>query len=734
MRSRLIVLLFLCAAAPAFAGTPPSLGFASSFAALGGSVTNSGSTTVIAGNVGTSPGNTAPGISRSNFILGDPRLNDSLAQQAQKDRATAYASLNVRPCTQLNAHLGGPMLAPQMLGPGVYCVPQDAVLTGSLVLDARDPDAFWIFEIDGSLTTAPGSTVQTINEGRDNNIFWRISGSATFGMKSVFAGNVLAAGNITVESNATISGRLLTPGAVSLTDAGVTICCAVLDMAPHVLPDGVAGTDYSLTLAPKAGKAPYKFALAASDPGASVTVTEGGLLSVKSPPAGVFKLAVAISDATGISCVRVYRLVVCGGITLSLTDLPGPVACLPYKQTITASGGTPPYMFSVSAGLPAGLSLSSVTPEGVLSGTPTSAGDYSFSVTATDALGCTGNQTYHGSVTGGLTVLPLTLPDGTVGTFYSRQITAIGGSGSYAFSVVLETLPKDLGLSRDGLLSGPLTKTGCYTFTVTVLDTISGCTASRTYTVCIVCNPPIEILPQTLPDGTVGTFYSQMITAMGGSGSYTFSARHEALPKDLTLSLGGLLSGPLTKAGCYTFTVTVLDMISGCTASRTYTVCILCNPPIAILPLTLPNGTVGMFYSQVISATGGSGSYVFSTRPAALPEGLTLSLGGSLSGPPTKAGCYTFTVTVLDTVSGCTASRTYTVCICAMITIQPNLPAGTIGKIYEKTITAIGGKPPYSFTQIIPGAGSLPPGLICCIGGSATVSGTPTMTGSSHLQ
>jgi hypothetical protein len=68
-----------------------------------------------------------------------------------------------------------------------------------------------------------------------------------------------------------------------------------------------------------------------------------------------------------------------------------------YNKTITAGGGTSPYSFAmISGGLPPGLILS---PSGVVSGTPTATGTYTFTVQATDAYGCTGTKVYSISVT-----------------------------------------------------------------------------------------------------------------------------------------------------------------------------------------------------------------------------------------------------------------------------------------------------------------------------------------------
>jgi hypothetical protein len=122
-------------------------------------------------------------------------------------------------------------------------------------------------------------------------------------------------------------------------------------------------------------------------------------MSFTVPAGGV--LTLVVNEATsGGGCPSGYTLTVdglpcpstCPAITLSPATLPVPIQGVPYSQTITASGGTGPYTFAVTAGtLPTGLTLSAA---GLLSGTMTALAPTAFTVTATDANGCTGNQAY----------------------------------------------------------------------------------------------------------------------------------------------------------------------------------------------------------------------------------------------------------------------------------------------------------------------------------------------------
>jgi len=173
-------------------------------------------------------------------------------------------------------------------------------------------------------------------------------------------------------------------------------------------------------------------------------------------------------------------------ITLSPATLPNGTVGTAYNQTLMASGGTAPYTFAQTAGtLPPGLTLS---PDGVLSGTPPAAGPFNFTVTATDANGCTGSQAY--AMTVNLLLSPATLPSGIVGTAYNQMLTASGGTAPYTFAKTAGTLPPGLTLDPNGQLHGTPTAAGTFNFTITATDA-NGNTGSQTYTLKIVQLAPV---------------------------------------------------------------------------------------------------------------------------------------------------------------------------------------------------------------------------------------------------
>jgi hypothetical protein len=179
----------------------------------------------------------------------------------------------------------------------------------------------------------------------------------------------------------------------------------------------------------------------------------------------------------------------------------------------------------------------------------------------------------------------------------------------------------------------------------------------------------LTLSPTSLPNGTVGTAYSQTISASGGSGGYTYSKTSGALPAGLALNGStGVLSGTPTTASTYSFTITATDSASN-TGNRAYSVTTSSGgTTLTLSPTSLPNGTVGTAYSQTISASGGSGGYTYSKTAGTLPAGLALNGStGVLSGTPTTAASYSFTVTATDSASN-TGSRAYSVTISSAAT------------------------------------------------------------------
>jgi len=196
----------------------------------------------------------------------------------------------------------------------------------------------------------------------------------------------------------------------------------------------------------------------------------------------------------------------CQTISISPTNLilPAGTAGQPYSQTFTQTGGAGAITWSVTPGsLPGNLSLAPAS--GVLAGTPTTFGGFNFTVTATDANGCTGARVYTLTINppcAGVTVNPATLSDGTVGTIYNATVSATGGVAPYTFTVSAGALPDGLSLNAStGAISGTPTQAANFNFTIKATDA-NNCIGTRAYTLVIngvVANNGLQFYPLAAP-------------------------------------------------------------------------------------------------------------------------------------------------------------------------------------------------------------------------------------------
>lgn len=478
---------------------------------------------------------------------------------------------------------------------------------------------------------------------------------------------------------------------------------------PATLPDGIVGSSYNQKVTGGGGSGGYTYALlSGSLPTGLVLNGSTGAISGTPTIANAYSFTIKATDCAGNNGSRAFSVTVkATALTLSPTTLPAGTAGTAYSQTVSATGGSGAYVFSVASGsLPSGLNLNSAT--GAITGTPSAAGASASTIRATDSASNVGSRAYN--LTIGIGLAPPTLPGGTVGAAYNQTIMSSGGSGGYSYSISAGTLPAGLGLgSATGIILGTPTTANNYAFTVRVADTLNNI-STRAYNVGI----SLALNPAALPDATFGSSYSQTVTASGGSGTYSYAAG-SGLPPGLTLSSSGLLSGVPTSAGLYNFMLSANDT-AGHTGSKLYSI----TSHLKISPASLPAGAVGTVYNQPISASGGTGSYSYRLLSGTVPPGLVVGVG-SVSGNPTTAGTYTFTAGATDS-AGNSGSQTYT--ITTNLGLSPTtLVGGLTGTAYNQQLTASGGSGTYTFSA---GTG-VPPGLL--LSSAGLLSGTPASGG-----
>ena len=377
--------------------------------------------------------------------------------------------------------------------------------------------------------------------------------------------------------------------------------------------------------------------------------------------------------------------------TLSVTtnSLPTGQVGTAYSQTVSATGGIAPYSWSVSSGsLPAGLSLSSGT--GIISGTPTSIGTSSFTIQVKDSESTPQTATGNLSITinpAALAITTSSLPNGVVGTAYSQTLQVSGGVPPYSYALTSGSLPAGLSLSSGtGVISGTPTSIGTSSFTIQVKDSEST-PQTATGNLSIIINPAaLAITTSSLPNGVVGTPYSQTLQVSGGVPPYSYALTSGSLPTPLQLDTPtGSITGTPTTPGTSNFSITVKDSESpaaSVTSPFSITVAGFTLSP-APATVSVPQGGGGTSTITVADVGGFSGTVALTVT--GLPNGVTASFAaGSTPGTQVlslmaSASAQVTSSPVIVTITGTSGTATAMTSISLSVTSQPAFTAGSGG-------------------------------------------------------
>lgn len=571
------------------------------------------------------------------------------------------------------------------------------------------------------------SQILTVTGGSAPYAWSKASGALPSGMDLSATG--LLSGTPTTAGTYNFVARAAdTTGGYTLQSLNLVVGSALTISTTSPLPNAPLGSAYSQALFVTGGTSPYSFQIVTGALPAGLTLSTNGLISGTATTAGTSSFTVKVTDAANLTATKDFTLTAGSqGLTINSPDtLPSATVGVAYSQTLAASGGTQPYSWIQTQGsLPPGLSLS---PAGVISGTPTTVGSYIFLVWVTDASSTVATKTMTLTVgLTGSTSLTITtqspLPVAPLNQAYTATMAGSGGTPPYIWTFSGGTIPPGLTMTTNGVFSGTATTAGNYSFSILLTDA-TGASVQGVFSLTVGSGLTITT-GSTLPTGTVGMSYSQTLSATGGTPPYIFSLQGGSLPNGLQLNTNGLITGIPLSNGTSSFTVKVQDSAGG-SMSTVFSLTVgSVSSGMAILPSTLPGGSLGVFYSQAFTVSGGVAPYVFSLLSGGLPPGLSVSAGGVVSGTPTTSGTYSFTIRVQDS-QGATANQLYTIAISSsiQITTAATLPAGSVNFFYSQTLAASGGTPPYSWSI---SSGSLPTGIF--ISTLGILSGTPTSGG-----
>ncbi|MGB7137652.1 MAG: putative Ig domain-containing protein [Acidobacteriaceae bacterium] len=358
--------------------------------------------------------------------------------------------------------------------------------------------------------------------------------------------------------------------------------------------------------------------------------------------------------------------------------------------------------------------------------TPQKSGTYQY------ALYCGGVESGKANVDvqATLAISTSSLPDATVGAPYSLTLAATGGTAPYTWSLIAGTLPPGLSYEGpNGIISGTPKQFGTYTFTFQATDN-SSTPETATVALTMTVSAGLAVNTATLPQGEIGTPYSQTIAVTGGLTPYTLTIPANSLPAGLSFNAAtGTISGTPTAVGTSNFTLSVADAESPqATTTQSYSIKIV-SSLLTITAASLPPAGVSQPFSEQFAATGGVGPYTWTVSSGTLPQGLQLTSTGLLSGTPVQYGSGSpFTIQVADTETPPqTATAVFTLPVASTLAITTTaLPNATLGVQYSATVSATGGVPPYSWV-----AGANLPTLGLSIDpNTGIISGIPVVSGS----
>ncbi|QPH38524.1 Ig-like domain-containing protein [Pedobacter endophyticus] len=506
-----------------------------------------------------------------------------------------------------------------------------------------------------TVTTALALTPGTLPEGITGTIYpTQTIPAATGGTGPyTYTANNLPPGLTFNPATREITGTPTVPGQytipVTVTDANgnaITSNYTVKVTDPLVLTAatlaaGTTGTVYTTQIIPSAtgGTTPYTYSATGLPPGLSFNPTTRAITGTPTA-SGTFTTAVTVTDADGKTVTTNYAIVINDQLLLPAATLPNGTEGVAYAaQTLPAAvGGVGPYTY-VATGIPAGLTFNPSTRQ--ITGTPTQAGNYTISATATDSEGRTASNTYALRVVGTLNLPGKTLPDGTVGNSYLTQTLPAVSGGTAPYTYAVTGLPPGLTFNPTTReISGTPTQGGAYSVALTATDANNN-KATTSYALNVGVTAPV-VASATVCAGSTETL---TVSNLQAGVTYNWYASTGSTP--LATNNNGTFVTPAVTAA----TVFYVEAVSGTAVSTKTQVSVAVNPPATPATVTTNNQVINSGQSTTLQATADSGNTI--TWFDSATGGTQVGSGTSFTTPALTANTTYYVQTT--SAAGCTS-------------------------------------------------------------------------------